>query len=118
MSKTLAAVFSIFFILNIHAHEPGAPLPDLSKKQAESLETYVHGVYVLNTLEGPFPPYICIYSVFWEEYYYPVEQGIRHYLAHVPANEKKRIPSEFIMWWTTLDQLGCGNYDPLRIYHE
>ncbi len=113
----LIATILLVAAFSVSAHGPQDDVPELTKKQEEALNEYLHGVYNLNALEGPFPPYICMWSIHWEDYYYPVEYGIRHYLDHVPPNERKRIPSSFVMWWTVLDQLGCGDYDPLKIYH-
>jgi hypothetical protein len=86
-------------------------LPELNKRQVQQLEDYLAGIYVINALEGPFPPYICMWSVFWEEYWYPVEGYVRHLIAHMPRNEQNKPLTHLVMWRGVLNGLGCGDYD-------
>ena len=94
-------------------------LPELTQTQQLRLESFISGVYNLNVLEGPFSPYLCWYSLFWDEYYVPVEQGLRELLAPLSQRERKELDKRLFnlaAWWVLLDELGCGDYDPTKIY--
>ena len=117
ISSALVAALSLAVVTtDVSAREE---LPELTKSQTARLESFMYGVYNLNTLEGPFSPYICWYSLFWDEYYVPVEQGMRELLAPLTQKQRNDLDRRLFnlaAWWVTLDELGCGDYDPTKIY--
>lgn len=108
-----------FFSADLRGHDTWEGLVELKRDEQLQLEAFITGVHNLTALEGPFPPYICFYSYLWDDYYYAVEFGVRHYLTHVGRTKpKKEEPFVYIAWRMTLTELGCGDYDPLKEYHE
>ena len=88
----------------------------LTKTEEEKFDSFMNAIYTMNALSGPHPPYICMYSLFWEEYSYPVKTRLEELLEPLTPKERKRIPFDLAVWWVTLEQLGCGDYDPTLIY--
>ena len=110
----LAAAALAVFSSDINAREFS-----LNAEEELRLNSYIHGIYVLNTLTGPHPPYLCIYSVFYDAYYYPVSEGMKALLEPLSRKDRKYVTDNLFdtaLWWVTLDELGCGDYDPTKIY--
>lgn len=118
-----AALLAVSMNVSAHVYNNDTPahtddLVNLTVKEEAELTGFVQGLYVIGALEGPFPPYVCMYSLFWDEWYYPMEQNVRHYMSHLTKRERKSIPYLHDVWRIFLNTHGCGDYsNPLDPYH-
>ena len=94
------------------AHSTTDRVVRLDAYEAGVVLGFVHATYTLNALEGPLLPYVCEYSVVWDEFYQPVEWNVRHYLTHLTRRERRELNVQYIVWRGVLQELGCGGWYP------